>query len=396
MLEDFQNALKNFKNNKIRTFLSLLGVIIGVTSVIIITTLGSSAAGNVKETMGKADLDLVNVSPGLRRHLRSAYFPFNDNLRETLMYEIPEITEVFYVNNLAGTLRWNDVDVNCPLRAVETGFLESNSLELNQGRSFNVSDNVEGLHNIVLGKKTAEMLFGEENPVGQLITIDASRDMFGFRVIGVLESREIGMEQPDSSAYIPRGFYEKKIKPNPEADYFVAKVTSQNVASKVQNRIEEYADEVTGLENTVVAYSLQSYLEQYDQVMGTFNLMLSGIAAISLLVGGIGIMNIMIVTVTERKKEIGIRKALGARPLDIKIQFLVESATISLAGGILGIILGIVISIVAVFFLKWKFTLDIKICLYAFLFSAGVGVFFGLNPASRAAKLDPVEALAHE
>ena len=139
---------------------------------------------------------------------------------------------------------------------------------------------------------------------------------------------------------------------------------------------------------------MQSILDQYNQITSSLNLLLSGIAGISLLVGGIGIMNIMIVTVTERKKEIGIRKALGASPAAIRVQFLVESAAITLAGGIVGITIGLCLSAVIVSSFDWPLVIQWRNCLAAFTFSAVVGIFFGLHPALRAAKLDPVEALA--
>jgi putative ABC transport system permease protein len=141
---------------------------------------------------------------------------------------------------------------------------------------------------------------------------------------------------------------------------------------------------------------MQSMIEQFDEVMGTVTMLLSGIAAISLLVGGVGIMNIMIVTVTERRKEIGIRKALGATPGAIRMQFLVESATITLFGGFLGIVIGLGLSYLVVYVMNWSFGIQWSSYFISFIFSAFVGVFFGLNPASRAAKLDPVEALASE
>ena len=141
---------------------------------------------------------------------------------------------------------------------------------------------------------------------------------------------------------------------------------------------------------------MQSMLNQVSEITKTMSIMLSAIAAISLLVGGIGIMNIMIVTVTERKQEIGIRKALGASPADIRQQFLVESASITLIGGILGIIVGIGISLAVEYVQKQSFIINVEACIIAFVFSVFVGIFFGLNPASRAAKLDPVIALSGE
>jgi putative ABC transport system permease protein len=176
----------------------------------------------------------------------------------------------------------------------------------------------------------------------------------------------------------------------------VLQTVSQDYASDVTQAVRDYALEKAGDTYAISVMSMQSMLEQYDQTMGTISLLLSGIAAISLLVGGIGIMNIMIVTVTERKKEIGIRKAIGATPGAIRMQFLVESAAITLLGGIIGIAAGIAISAAAVAVIKWVFVINVSACVLAFVFSAFVGVFFGFNPASRAAKLDPVEALAVE
>ena len=224
----------------------------------------------------------------------------------------------------------------------------------------------------------------------------SSNIRFGFEVVGVLKEQSGGMENPSTSVYIPRGFYSKKIQPNPIASSIVCQVTDQKLSTKVAENIKSYVEEKSGVENILNIMSMATFLEQYDQIMGTMTLLLSGVAAISLLVGGVGIMNIMIVTVTERKKEIGIRKALGASPRAIKLQFLVESATITLFGGFLGVIVGIALSGIVVFAMNWEFAIQWGACLLSFFFSAFVGVFFGLNPASRAAKLDPVAALSAE
>ena len=176
----------------------------------------------------------------------------------------------------------------------------------------------------------------------------------------------------------------------------MVQVSSPQKATEVVSAITEYCTNLSGTEYSVNVTSMQSMLEQMSEITSTMSLMLSAIAAISLLVGGIGIMNIMIVTVTERKQEIGIRKALGASPRDIRQQFLVESASITLLGGIMGIILGIIISLAVEYIQSQAFTISTNACIISFVFSVFVGIFFGLNPAIRAAKLDPVIALNGE
>ena len=171
---------------------------------------------------------------------------------------------------------------------------------------------------------------------------------------------------------------------------------SEDKATTVSDRIKTYCTSLTGTDTSVNVTSMQSMLDQISKITSTLSAMLSAIAAISLLVGGIGIMNIMIVTVTERKQEIGIRKALGASPRDIKQQFLVESASITLIGGIFGIGVGILLSLAVEYVQKISYVINANACVIAFVFSVFVGIFFGLNPASRAAKLDPVIALSGE
>jgi putative ABC transport system permease protein len=397
MFEDLLNALQNFRLNKTRTFLSLLGVIIGVASVIVITTLGQSATANIKETFGSSGLDQVQLSSGfMSRRSSSSSISFTESFRDDLWDNVPYLAHIYYNNTLSATLSYGDLSVSSNATAIEDGFLEMNNLELEYGSFFDVSDNVQGTQKVILGSEIAEALFPDGGAVGQVITLISSDVRFGFEVIGVLKEQTSGMTTTTTAVYIPRGFYSKKISPSPTASSVVLQVTSQDYASEVADIVEEYAYSLTGQENSIRVTSMQSMLEQYDEVTGTVSLLLSGIAAISLLVGGIGIMNIMIVTVTERRKEIGIRKALGATPAAIRGQFLVESATITLLGGFFGIILGLVISAVAVYVMNWTFAPQWNACVLAFLFSAFVGVFFGLNPAARAAKLDPVEALASE
>lgn len=396
MFEDFTNALQNFKMNKIRTILSLLGVIIGVASVIIITTLGQSATENIKGSFGSSGLDIVRISQGFMNRRSGASVSFNQDFKEEIYGQIPNIKGIYYTNTMSTTLVYKDLSVSATATCIENGYLQMNNMELESGSYFTISDNVQGAQKIILGSEIAAALFPDGGAVGKTITLIYSNIRFGFEVIGVLKESTSGIESSTTGVYIPRGFYSKKIMPNPNAGTVVIQCTDQNLSSTVADDIETYMEEKTGVENSVTIISMQSMIEQFDEVMGTVTMLLSGIAAISLLVGGVGIMNIMIVTVTERRKEIGIRKALGATPGAIRMQFLVESATITLFGGFLGIIIGLGLSYLVVYVMSWNFGIQWGACFVAFIFSAFVGVFFGLNPAARAAKLDPVEALSSE
>jgi len=398
MFEDLYNALQNFRLNKARTILSLLGVIIGVASVIIITTLGQSATQNIKGSFGSSGLDIVRLNAGFanRRVATGSSITFNEDFRTELWDNIPHLKGIYYNNTLSGTVGYGDVSVSSSITAIEYEYLEMNKFELENGSFFTVSDSVQGLQKIIIGSEVASTLFSQGDAVGKTVILISSNIRFGFEVIGVLKEQSSGFESTASALYILRGFYDKKISPSSTANSVVIQLIDQSYATEVVDLIKSYADTKTGQTNSMQVTSMQSMLEQYDEVMGTVSLLLSGIAAISLLVGGIGIMNIMIVTVTERRKEIGIRKALGATPNAIRMQFLVESATISLFGGVFGIIFGLVLSAVATYVMDWAYAVQWSACLIAFLFSAFVGVFFGLNPAARAAKLDPVEALASE
>lgn len=396
MFEDLLNALQNFRLNKTRTILSLLGVIIGVASVIIITTLGQSATANIKNSFGSSGLDLVSVSSGFMNRRSSSSVQFNETFRDELWGQIENMKGIYYNNTLQSSLVYGDLSVSTSATAIEDNYLQMNNATLEYGEFFNTSDNVQGAQKIILGSEIAEALFPDGNALGRTVTLITSNIRFGFEVVGILSSDNSGMNVSTTSVFIPRGFYTKKISPSPVASSIVIQATNQNLASKIADDIESYMYTKTGNSNSVNIMSMQSMIEQFDEVMGTVTLLLSAVAAISLLVGGVGIMNIMIVTVTERRKEIGIRKALGATPGAIRLQFLVESATITLFGGLFGILIGLGLSGVAVYVMDWSFAIQWGAVLLSFFFSAFVGVFFGLNPAARAAKLDPVEALASE
>jgi putative ABC transport system permease protein len=395
VLEDFLNALQNFARNKTRTFLSLLGVIIGVASVIVITSMGQSSTKQIQATFGSSGLDLVSVSSGFMRRKRDAVtLTFDEAFRTDIFNKIQNVKKVWYKNSLSATLSYGDTSVTSTCSAIEPGYLEMCGLTLDYGEYFTVTDDVAGAQKIILGSEVAAGLFPDGNAVGKDIIVVSSSVPFGFHVIGVLKEQTSGMESSTTGVYIPRGFYSKKITPNPSASTIMLQATNTSYCTQMVTDVTAYAKEKSGTDYSVSVQSMQTFIDQMSSITKTLSLMLSGIAAISLLVGGIGIMNIMIVTVTERKQEIGIRKALGASPAAIRQQFLVESASITLMGGTIGIVLGIGISIAVEYVRSQPYAVQWQACVIAFVFSVFVGVFFGFNPASRAAKLDPVEALA--
>ncbi|MCH5291022.1 MAG: ABC transporter permease [Treponema sp.] len=397
MLEDFINAMQNFKRNKLRTLLSLLGIIIGVASVIVIMSMGKSSTQKIQETFGTAGLDVVSINTGFMRRNRDAVtITFDESFREGLFGAVPDIQRVWYKNSLSATVSYGETSVNASCTAVETGYLEMYGMALDTGSFFSVTDDVQGTQKIILGSEVASSLFPDGQALGKHVLLLTSKVPFRFEVIGVLKEQSSGMESSTSSMFVPRGFYAKKISPNPAASTVMVQAVSASKASALVNVISQYCLSLSGTEGSVNVTSMQSMINQMRQAMGTLSFMLSAIAAISLFVGGIGIMNIMIVTVTERKQEIGIRKALGASPAVIGQQFLVESASITVMGGLAGIALGVGISLAVEYVRSLTPVVSASSCAIAFLFSVFVGIFFGLSPAFRAAKLDPVSALSGE
>lgn len=392
MLEDFLNSIQNFKRNKTRTFLSLLGVIIGVAAVIIITSMGESSTKQVQDTFGTNGLDIVEIRSGfMRRNRDSITLVFDESFRENLFDGVKDIKKIWYKNSLSATLSMGEVSASVSCTAIEYGYLEMYGFQLEEGKFFSVSDVEEGMQKIILSHDMAEQLFPDGNALGQKIMLVVDKVTFGFKIIGITKDQTTGMET--GTAFIPRGFYSKKIKPNPSADSVLVQVTSQEKSSPMVQTLTSYCRNLTGTDSVRVN-SMKTMIEQVSKVTETMSLLLAAVATISLLVGGIGIMNIMIVTVTERRQEIGIRKALGANQKDIMQQFLIESASITVIGGILGIIFGILISLVLEYIKGMSFALSFQACIISFVFSLFVGIFFGINPALRAAKLDPVVALS--
>lgn len=394
MIEDVLNAFQSFLANKTRSFLSLLGIVIGVAAVIMVSAIGESASADIKSALSQSGLDMVTVMGGHMRRIRS--IQFDETTRREIYETIPQIKNIFYKNEVNCNVKRESLEGNASVHAIELNYMEESKLALDYGRFFSFFDNESGAQRTIIGQEVANNYFPDGNALGKKITVNIKNARFSLEVVGVLAASTSMFSSSDNILYVTRGFYTKRIKPNPIADSVALQAYTNKEAIKVEKAIKEFADKKTGEKDSLFIMSMQTMLENYEQATGTLNLLLSGVAAISLLVGGIGIMNIMIVSVTERKREIGIRKALGASQKDIRNQFLIESATLSLMGGIIGILLGIILSYIVIQILHWKFSLPIAAPLISFIFSVFVGIFFGLSPAIKAAKLDPVVALAAE
>ena len=398
MFEDFINALRNFKVNKMRTLLSLLGIVIGVMAVVIVTTLGNSLDATVRKIFSRFTMDVLYLE---RWQVDENKLPFNEEFRTDLMRNVSGIKNVFYYSFLSGTMSRADTassEQGGSIIACEYGAIEANGYEIDYGESFLPFDFVNGSHKIILGKNIAESLFPEGSAVGKQLTVYTQKAQFTLTVAGVLKHKDAWSYSPDRAAYIPFSFVTKKINPRPEIGRVDVQLYNENDAENVSRQIGNYADKKTDTHNSLWVSSAKTQMQENNKIFGVIGVVLTSIAGISLLVGGIGIMNIMIVTVTERRHEIGMRKALGASNADIRNQFLVESATITFSGGLLGVVLGMLISALvgAVAFPKdWDFVFAFNFggTVAAFAVSVFTGIFFGLNPALKAARMDPIEAL---
>ncbi|MEK6589741.1 MAG: ABC transporter permease [Nitrospinota bacterium] len=387
-------------SNKIRTFLTMLGIIIGVAAVIAMISLGEGAKMQVSRTIEGLGSNLLIVSPGQKkfRHVRTG-------LEETLTIEdaaaiekeIPLIKsispEIFQVEQV----KYGNKNSNTSVLGTAPEYIDIRNFKIKEGRFFNKED-VNFLRRVaVLGDTVKNDLFGEGTPIGKFIKIRGTN----FQVIGVLEAKgQTTWFNPDDQILIPISTALKRL-------FGVTYVRSISLQAVSMDRLEDAAREVEKLllkrhriaKGEEPDFNVRTQLEMLSsmrEITKTFTYLLGGIASVSLLVGGIGIMNIMLVSVTERTREIGIRKATGAKNIYILKQFLIESVIICLIGGLIGIGLGIAISWIISSLGEWKTVVAPYSIILAFAFSIAVGIFFGLYPARRAAMLDPIKALHYE
>ena len=386
-LENLKLAFNSMFTNKMRTFLSLLGIVIGVGSVVTIMNLGESVKRSITDSMNIGGVDEITVIPMGSNSVFSEEFAysFQDNV-----YGIESVSA--YVSTKA-TLRNGQETKSSQVYGVTSSYIDESSLLY--GDTFSTANNIMREQVVILGYDLAEDLFPGGGAVGSYVSIYRSQAK-QYRVIGVLEdtSGSVG-SNTNSNAYIPFNTFDERLKKVTAVSQYTIKVKEGFSATDVSSEVKNYLSSVASSNDYYVS-SAQELVDMTESVTGYLTTFLAAIAAISLLVGGIGIMNIMLVTVVERTREIGIRKALGATPKTIRSQFMVEATVLSIFGGIIGIVFGVVVSYVISSAAGWNLYFSLWAILISIGFSSAVGIFFGWYPAAKAAALDPIEALAYE
>lgn len=402
--ESFMMALTSLYANKMRSLLTMLGIIIGVGAVIALVSVGMGVRSNVTSSIASLGSNMLIISPGASNKggVRGAA-----GSRQTLKYDDAKaikskVKDIDYVSPTVQTsyqIVYGNQNWNTTVEGVTPEFMSIRSLSVSNGSFISTNDLEKRNRVAVIGTTVAENLFDEKNPVGQNIRINNQP----YKVIGLLTSKgqsSMGQDQ-DDMIYVPLTTAMERMLGITYVQSINVQVSDSTKMDQVQENIETLLRQRHHLtagnkEDDFTVRNLTSLMETVSQSTSMLTLLLGAIAGISLFVGGIGIMNIMMVSVTERTREIGIRKALGATFMNIMTQFLIESMVIGVIGGLIGILVGIGASQLISKFGNFTTVITATPIIVSFAFSVGIGLFFGIYPARKAAKLDPIEALRYE
>jgi len=406
IFESLNTALRALRANLLRSLLTMLGVMIGVGSIIAMLSIGKGAKEQSLERMRSMGANLLFVRPGAQRR---GPVRFGAGSRGTLKYEDSEMLangNASYIEGVApessssAQVKFKNKNTNTRIIGTTPNYTEIRNTPVEKGSFFSEEDVLFNRRVCAVGATVVENLLGEESAdtiIGQKVRINN----IIFRVIGVMKSKgDTGWRNPDDQIYIPITTAQKRLFGVDHIDSISIQATDQKVMDEAEKKIEKLLRRrhkiPSNKESDFNIRNQLDWIEMTEETNKTFNWLLGGTAFISLLVGGIGIMNIMLVSVTERTREIGLRKAVGAKRRNILVQFLIEAVTLSLVGGGIGIILGIVASRVISNSAGWNTIVSPESIVLAVLFAAGVGIFFGVFPARKAAKLNPIDALRYE
>ena len=408
-LEPLSTAWIGVVTHKLRSFLTILGIVIGVAAVIALMSIGKGATSDILERIGSMGANLVTISPGADNRFGGIKGAPGSSQSLTMADAEAISEQVSYVEAVAPSyfsylqLIVGGENTNAQVTGVTTDYIQVNNLEIASGAFFSEYDYQRGTKVVVLGSNVAGTLFENVNPVGQQIRMGS----IIVRIAGVMESKgQVFGFSPDDTILIPLTAMQQTVA-QPRTAQGERVVSSIALTVSDENQTEYVIAEITSLlrnhhqlgaldDDDFSIMSVEELSETIAEAAATMTFLLGAIAAISLLVGGIGVMNIMLVSVLERTREIGIRKALGARERDIWTQFLLEAAFLTFTGGIIGVIIGWVVSYIVSSTGLVTTLVTADIIILAVAVSVGIGLFFGFYPAWNASRLNPIEALRSE
>ncbi|MGE9270715.1 MAG: ABC transporter permease [Verrucomicrobiales bacterium] len=397
-------ALREIRRNLTRAFLTMLGVVIGVAAVITMVTLGQGATASIKEQISGLGSNLLVLRPGVGfgpRRPTAGTPDFNEKDASAIIEQVPGLTAVAPVASSSTSAIYRENARSGDVVGTTPDYFSIANWKLESGRFFNHTELQSGAAVGVIGNTVREELFGSEDPLGAKIRVGKA----SIQVIGVLTTKGqtgFGRDQ-DDTIIVPLTTLQRRL---------VGRTSTNSIGQIMMSATDGWStDQITADINLLMRerrnleanednnFSVMDTRQIADTVSSSTQIMttlLGAVAGVSMLVGGIGIMNIMLVSVTERTREIGIRLAIGARAREVLLQFLVEAITLSSIGGLCGISLALGLCVLLSRVIEVPFTFDTGINLAAFIFSASIGVIFGFMPARRAAALDPIDALRHE
>jgi len=396
---------KQLLAHKLRTFLALVGIIIGVSAVIIMVAIGNGAQNEVLSKIEAMGTDLLIINAGQvqntagRMQVRGVVTTLTLQDADALKKESPLIKLSAPVQSKKMQVKYGNLSTNTTIVGTTSEFQEIRNFRTVKGSFFSDEENSASRRVAVLGQSVVKNVFGSGDPIGETIRIGK----IPFEVIGVMESKGVdlnGIDQ-DDQIFIPIQTALRRV-------FNLSYISSINIQAINQEKMAETAKQITEVlrdrhrlnkQNKADDFTVQSQtdlLETQRETTDTFTMLITSIAGISLLVGGIGVLAIMLIAIRERTNEIGLRMAVGASKKDILIQFVIESAILSIGGGVIGIFIGVIGSLIISFGTEWAASVSLTSIIYSFGFSMLVGLFFGVYPARKASLLDPINALRSE